>query len=583
MKIKLLIFILYLVIGSLKGQSLSTDENKQRLGRCGNFANQPFSNIFSWAQSRTPYPAVNTAALISSRHILMSSRGVLHKRNWAHNGEAFDEKNCTNNENGYIHVPQEVLAPDVTGTGWTNNFTRAVIFCNTVTYKRVNEPSMSFPMIVEISPEISKDFENHITFCLPSEDYQLRMNEPHNFYQYKINETVQSKLNILDTGAPGFFYAGKYGKNTDGILTDKTHLVGLGVNPGDDLQNSEFHKVQLYTKDFCVLFGICNERTGKLTKEENEERLGNCGDPRSSANVLLNQILLTANKGVCLGEKIRYFPVPIEEFFALQFSWKKAVTVKNAYIICDHTTFQARKNYSLPMIIEISPHFSGNKPCLPDGTKQDIGGSLFEYGINLLRFERDNNQYIETNKLSRTQSGNPLIKTSRLGNNKETWTIVGMSTGAIGQFFSVQWMLPCICELTGICQPPPPPTVAPTTTQAPTTVPTTPPTTEVSTTDKVKESTTESENTTKPTIPEPSTTKESPSPEPTMEPIPVIDLDQEYKEFKEREAEDDKGDWDEWGNDFYRSADFFESSGKRIELFVGFLTVIMVVWRMILG
>ncbi|CAL2028287.1 unnamed protein product [Caenorhabditis brenneri] len=609
--IKLLIFILYLVIGSSKGKSLTTDENKRRLGRCGKFVGQKFSKIFSWAQSYTPNTAVKTAALISSRHILMSSRGVLHKRNWAHNGEAFDEKNCTNNENGYIHVPKEALAPNVMGTGWTNSFTRAVIICNKETFKLVDESLMTFPMIVEISPEI-KDFEKHVTFCLPSEDYQLRMNEPHDFYQYKIKETVPSKLNILSPGVPEFFYAEKYEKNTDGILTDNTHLVGLGVNPGDGSKNSEFHKVQLYTKDFCVLFGICNERTGKLTKEENDERLGNCGDPRSSldnfgsvtngkvgsevtmissrhalmtANVLLNKIFITANEGVCLGERIRYFQVPVDAFSWLKFSWKEAVTIKDAYIICDKRTFKNWGNgYNLPMIIEISPHFPGNKPCLPDGTQLNNDDVLFKYKnsqIGTTSVKSVGLRYIETKKTD-TESGNPLFKVIYTQETrKDNYTLVGVNTGEKNFYFSVQWMLPCICELTGICQPPPPPTVPPTI-EAPTTVPTAPPTTEAPTTDKVEELTTDSENTTTPTIPDPSTTKESTPPEPTMEPIRVIDLDQEYKEFKEREAEDDRGDWDEWGNDFYRSADFF-SSGRRIELFVGFLVVIMVVWRMILG
>ncbi|CAL2028286.1 unnamed protein product [Caenorhabditis brenneri] len=327
-------------------------------------------------------------------------------------------------------------------------------------------------------------------------------------------------------------------------------------------------------------------------------------------------------------------------------SCKKSIPITKAYLICNNGSWPNSVSFPLPMIVEIETSEEYVPFCLPTEDYQtytNVAYSHYEYDRSNEKASSSGVMIKEGHSIElfttvpykeKGDRSGPLIA----GDQKSKYYLIGIGIyGGHGKgvdkdgnedkawFYRAKWFTQGFCDSFGIChegqeanppsipkEPKPEPTTEPPpepTTEEPTIEE---PTTEEPTTEKSEEPTTEEilikhpeidePTTEKPSIPvepekptnppvsittseihEPCTTKESPSPEPTMEPIPVIDLDQEYKEFKEREALDDKGDWDEWGNDFYRSADFFESSGKRIELFVGFLMVVMVVWRQVLG
>lgn len=670
------IFCYVLLLDFLNGKDLplNSTENNERLDKCGKFEKQSFSKIISWGQNQGK-GGFQTAALISKRHILVPSNIVLEGKNWIGSTEGFDEKICAKKENGHIDVPQEALKS--VGFGWNPNITRAIIICNSETFKYVNETWLSFPMIVETIESF-----DHKPFCLPRRNHRIS-EILHDFYQYvgnqQRNKEVVYKTELMvrnSTQFPGFVDTDMYKIDTSGLLVDKKTgtLVGLGVNPGGVENNNigGFLNIVLLADDLCKLFGICENRvnippvapttppskTGKLSNQENELRKFACGfEPDAkvlgyvtngtthsmmtmistrhfltTANIPLEGTQWDAKK--CQGK--RRIPVDPSGFNSLKFSWGSSIVIKNAWILCVKTVSSLDDNYVLPMIIEVSPNVYGSKPCLPsDGVPLEPKEPLQVYQYNksgnykptslTLAGNGNVQTYIYTTvyPLETSKSGNPLFKEA-----KKKWTIVGVSTGVNGMFFSVQWMLQDLCDLAGTCESESPATVLPPVTKAPATVPpvvvitkkpatVAPPTTEAPSTKKpadpstlapAKKPTTEtlnfttsesiaplgSENSTTIEITdsdifttlsthEPSTLDESTPPEPEpMEPIKTIDVDREFEEFKERERNEVDLD-DEWDNDFYRSADFFEKTGKRTELFVGFLMVILMVWSVALG
>ncbi|CAL2028274.1 unnamed protein product [Caenorhabditis brenneri] len=710
MKVQRLIRILYclLIIGFSNGESLKPEENNERLDRCGKFDKKDLKHIIRWSQNKNKTELVRTAALISSRHILLSSSVVLEGKNWIYSGQGFDEKVCANKKNGYIDVPQEAL--EDLGLGWQTKLTRAIIICNQDLFQYVKESWMSFPMILETKERLG----NHNPFCLPGERYKL-LKKAYGFYQYIVNKFVEEKLNVRGTEYPGFIDTDTYTIDTDGMLVDKKDgtLVGIGVTPGDDTHKGGFLNIILLAKDLCKLFGICENRmiiplppaplssAGKLTATENVKSKIKCGNESNSAfgyvtngkthsmmtmisprhfltmtNIIFDLVAWKPER--CQGGGNQFFQLPPTVFDTLKFSWPKTTKVEKVFVVCDGFSFFLHETYGLPMIIEVQPNVDGDKPCLPsDKTllKPNETLQIYQYYEPFalpaeMKFKEEQRPYLYVYKEATPEPGSPLFF-----KQGKDWTIVGVSTGVNNAFFSVQWMLKEICDLAGICKldeattvppkvpivtkppavavttkaltvkvpPPRPKPEAPTTKKPkPTTVPPKPappkptiapvppnptvapskpikpatpppkpappvassskkpitPPHEPSTTPKAKEpitdslnSTTESstpqqfdnsttigitdplnsDNSTTPSTFEPSTPEESP--EPTLEPIATIDLNEEYEEWKERDKIENMILDDEWGNDFYRSADFF-SSGRRSELFAGFLIMV---------
>ncbi|CAL2028276.1 unnamed protein product [Caenorhabditis brenneri] len=345
--------------------------------------------------------------------------------------------------------------------------------------------------------------------------------------------------------------------------------------------------------------------TGKLTDQENSLRKENCGKNMnkdqifggvnkgrgemtgtliSSRHVLTSAGILSPNihKEVephCTDSKNSHFKAT-QLLGDLYIQWGRlTVKPKEAYIICNQETSEKAGDLVYPMLIEIKENLDKSIPCLPDQISNFRDQTLdeqqrfyvFHYrslgnGTLWDKIEYNatrNGTYLYTDYYHENQRGAGLIE------EVETiWKLVGIGAGDYNNlpwFFDIQWILEDLCELAGICQLAPPPAEVPST-AAPSATPE-PANSEKSTTDSLVF---------------PGSGNEPPV---TMEPIAVIDLDKEYKEFMERQEKESvilDDDDDEWGNDFYMSADFFQSSGKRSELFVGFLMVILVVWRMVM-
>ncbi|EGT31236.1 hypothetical protein CAEBREN_04176 [Caenorhabditis brenneri] len=447
-------------------------------------------HIIRWSQNKNKTELVRTAALISSRHILLSSSVVLEGKNWIYSGQGFDEKKvCANKKNGYIDVPQEAL--EELGLGWQTKLTRAIIICNKDLFQYVKESWMSFPMILESKESLG----DHNPFCLPGERYKL-LKKTYGFYQYIVNKFVEEKLNVRGTEYPGFIDTDTYTIGTDGMLVDKKDgtLVGIGVTPGDDTHKGGFLNIILLAKDLCTLFGICENRiiiplppaplssAGKLTATENVKSKIKCGNESNSAfgyvtngkthsmmtmisprhfltmtNIIFDLVAWKPER--CQGGGNQYFQLPPTVFDTLEFSWPKTTKIEKVFVVCNAHSFYMHERYGLPMIIEVKPNVDGDKPCLPsDKTllkpKEQL--QIYQYyetpGIYIpakITLNYDIRPYLWTDsyKEATSVSGNPLFY-----KQGKDWTIVGVSTGVNNAFFSVQWMLKEICDLAGICE-----------------------------------------------------------------------------------------------------------------------------------